>query len=174
MQYNRAQLQAVQHTDGPILVLSGAGTGKTRVVVGRIAHLIETGVAPCGILAITFTRKAAEEMRQRLLASGTPGAESVTVSTFHALCLRLLKQYARQAALPPDFSVMDESVRSRILSAILKEHTTNPVPFILVNYDPEYTIKEGGRLCDIVPTLLDVMGLEQPSEMTGESLLIKK
>ena len=53
-------------------------------------------------------------------------------------------------------------------------HTTNPVPFILVNYDPEYTIKEGGRLCDIVPTLLDVMGLEQPAEMTGESLLIKK
>jgi 2,3-bisphosphoglycerate-independent phosphoglycerate mutase len=53
-------------------------------------------------------------------------------------------------------------------------HTTNPVPFILVNYDPAYTIKEGGRLCDIVPTLLEVMGMEQPAEMTGESLLIKK
>jgi 2,3-bisphosphoglycerate-independent phosphoglycerate mutase len=53
-------------------------------------------------------------------------------------------------------------------------HTTNPVPFILVNYDEAYTLKEGGKLCDIVPTLLEVMGLEQPAEMTGQSLLIKK
>ena len=53
-------------------------------------------------------------------------------------------------------------------------HTTNPVPFILVNYDPAYTLAEGGRLCDIVPTLLEVMGLEQPKEMTGHSLLVKK
>lgn len=53
-------------------------------------------------------------------------------------------------------------------------HTTNPVPFILVNYDTSYTLKEGGRLCDIVPTLIDIMGMEKPAEMTGESLLIKK
>ena len=53
-------------------------------------------------------------------------------------------------------------------------HTTNPVPFILVNYDPAYTLKEGGALCDIVPTMIDMMGMEKPAEMTGQSLLIKK
>ena len=98
---NPDQLDAVVHIDGPLLVVAGAGSGKTRVLTHRIAHLIgEHDVSPMRILAITFTNKAADEMRQRVAALVGPVAQKMWVSTFHAACVRILRRDADQIGLP--------------------------------------------------------------------------
>jgi len=108
---NAQQREAVLATKGPVLVLAGAGTGKTRVITYRVAHLIEQGVRPGAILAVTFTNKAAGVMKDRisdlLRASGRDGSD-VWVSTFHSFCARLLRREARHAGLPRDFAIYDD------------------------------------------------------------------
>ncbi len=90
------QCEAVMHVEGPLLVLAGAGSGKTRVITRRVAYLLSQGIRPASILAITFTNKAAREMRQRVetIAPGSP----VWVSTFHSFGVRILRQYAEGSA----------------------------------------------------------------------------
>jgi ATP-dependent DNA helicase Rep len=107
VQLNPAQHAAVEHIDGPLLVLAGAGSGKTRVVTEKLAWLVARGFAPDQLLAITFTNKAAREMRERATARLRGQAEALTISTFHALGLRLLQAEARFAGLRPGFSVLD-------------------------------------------------------------------
>ncbi|MFQ6048191.1 MAG: ATP-dependent helicase, partial [Phycisphaerae bacterium] len=107
------QRQAVMHRDGPLLVLAGAGSGKTRVITRRVAYLAATGVRPQQILAITFTNKAADEMRQRIAALGAAGG--ATVGTFHWFCARLLRRYADRAGLQPNFSIFDQTDRLRAI-----------------------------------------------------------
>ena len=108
---NERQSEAVLATEGPLLVLAGAGTGKTRVITYRVAHLIELGVPPSSILAVTFTNKAAGVMKERiqdlLRASGLAGFD-VWVSTFHSFCARLLRREARHLGLPRDFAIYDD------------------------------------------------------------------
>ncbi len=118
---NEAQRQAVLHFEGPALVVAGAGSGKTRTVVHRVAYLIaQRGVFPSEILAVTFTNKAAEEMRERLKAM-VPGGGELWVSTFHAAALRILRVYGERVGLKPGFVVYDEDDQTALLKEIFKE-----------------------------------------------------
>jgi DNA helicase-2/ATP-dependent DNA helicase PcrA len=117
-QLTASQRQAVFHFDGPLLVLAGPGSGKTRVITYRIAALIESGVKPYNICAITFTNKAAEEMRQRAFALGA--SAGAHISTFHSLCVRILRRYADKAGINPNFSVYDESDQTRCIKQAIK------------------------------------------------------
>src|SRR5690606_8048666 len=107
VQLNPQQTAAVRHIDGPLLVLAGAGSGKTRVVTEKLAFLVERGFAPDQLLAITFTNKAAREMRERAARRLRDQAEALTICTFHALGLRMMQSEARFAGLRPGFSVLD-------------------------------------------------------------------
>ena len=107
------QREAVLHVDGPLLILAGPGSGKTRVVTRRAAHLALNVIAPYRILAITFTNKAAKEMRERIDALHV--GRGMIVSTFHALCARLLREYADRAGLERNFTIFDREDRRKVL-----------------------------------------------------------
>jgi DNA helicase-2/ATP-dependent DNA helicase PcrA len=114
-----AQQEAVTHFEGPLLILAGAGSGKTRVITRRVAHLLHQGVPPGGILAITFTNKAAGEMRQRVQAL-VPGS-TVWVSTFHALGARLLRQYHDRLGIDRNFTIYDQAERLRLVKIAIED-----------------------------------------------------
>jgi DNA helicase-2/ATP-dependent DNA helicase PcrA len=116
---NPQQLEAVQHTGGPLLVVAGAGSGKTRVLTHRIAHLIDTGIAPWRILAITFTNKAAGEMRNRVIGLVGPVAERMWLSTFHSACVRILRANADRLGYEGSFSIYDDVDSRRMIENIL-------------------------------------------------------
>jgi len=118
---NPEQRAAVEHGDGPLLVLAGAGTGKTRVLVHRIARLLDSGVAPWEILAVTFTNKAAREMRERLVALCGSAVQQMWIGTFHSTCARLLRRWGAAIGLPRDFLIFDDDDQAKILNSILKE-----------------------------------------------------
>ncbi|MBL8851301.1 MAG: UvrD-helicase domain-containing protein [Planctomycetaceae bacterium] len=122
-----AQAAAVDHRDGPLLVLAGPGSGKTRVVTRRLARLVESGVRPRSLLAITFTNKAADEM-QRRVAQLMPGAR-VWVSTFHRFCARLLREHAAMVGLQPNFTILDAGDQRQALRQILRDEDLDPVAF---------------------------------------------
>jgi len=115
---NEPQRRAVMHVDGPLLVLAGAGSGKTRVITRRVARLIDQGAPAGAVLAITFTNKAAQEMRERV-AAATP-ARGVTVCTFHALCARLLREFAGEVALDGNYSIYDRDDQLRAVKDAMK------------------------------------------------------
>jgi DNA helicase-2/ATP-dependent DNA helicase PcrA len=122
---NEAQKSAVLQTEGPVLVLAGAGAGKTRTIAHRIVHLVKSGVPAYQILAITFTNKAAKEMRERvqgLLSEYGEGgvAKKTTVSTFHALCVILLRQYAEVVGLKKHFTIYDRADSLRAIKHAIK------------------------------------------------------
>src|SRR5438445_8857462 len=103
---NPVQHEAVTHHDGPLLIIAGAGSGKTRVLTHRVAHLIKDhGVSPFAILAITFTNKAADEMKERVAALVGPVARQMWVSTFHSACARILRREATRLGLKSSFSI---------------------------------------------------------------------
>ena len=119
---NPAQYEAVTHTGGPLLVVAGAGSGKTRVLTHRIAHLIDHhGLSPFEILAITFTNKAAGEMRDRVGNLVGPVAESMWVSTFHAACVRILRRDADYIDYPSRFTIYDQGDAVRLCGYVLRD-----------------------------------------------------
>ena len=128
---NPRQKEAVVHTDGPLLILAGAGSGKTRVIICRIAYLIQNkNVPPYGILAVTFTNKAAEEMRTRvanlLAESGKPLTSSPTVATFHSFCVRLLRRHGaplaeRRPGFTTSFSIYDDRDQLQVIKSVYKQ-----------------------------------------------------
>lgn len=117
---NPEQRQAVMHTDGPELVLSGAGTGKTRVLTTRIAYLLATGRAtPWQILAVTFTNKASREMKERLEQMIGPAARSVWLGTFHSIGVKIVSRYAAECGLKPNFIVLNTDDQERVLKQLM-------------------------------------------------------
>src|SRR5690348_14062891 len=117
---NEAQRRAVDAADGPVLVLAGAGTGKTRVLTTRLAHILATGRAyPGEILAVTFTNKAAREMRERLERMIGRAADGVWLGTFHAIAARILRRHAELVGLKPSFTILDTDDQLRLLKQIL-------------------------------------------------------
>ena len=118
---NPEQRAAVEHGDGPLMVLAGAGTGKTRVLVHRIARLVETGAEPWSILAVTFTNKAAAEMRTRLRALLGPRADAMWIGTFHATCARMLRKHGEAVGLTKSFVIFDDDDQMKLVDKLLKE-----------------------------------------------------
>jgi DNA helicase-2/ATP-dependent DNA helicase PcrA len=117
---NPEQLEAVYHETGPMLILAGAGTGKTRTVTARIAYLISQGADPAGIMAVTFTNKAAREMKERIAGMvDAADAKQVTASTFHALCVRILRGDAHHLGYKPNFSIFDEGDQMGLIKKII-------------------------------------------------------
>jgi len=138
-QLTPSQREAVFHVDGPLLVLAGPGSGKTRVITHRIAALIEAGVSPYNICAITFTNKAAEEMRLRAAALGA--SAGAHISTFHSLCVRILRRYADRVGINTNFSVYDDADQNRCIKQAVKD-----CEFDTTNFPPS-------RMLDAISTL---------------------
>ena len=155
---NPQQRAAVEHSGSPLLIVAGAGSGKTRVLTHRIAYLLATGRAyPSQILAITFTNKAAAEMRERVEALVGPQAQRMWVSTFHSACVRILRREHEHAGLRSSFSIYDAADSQRLMTLVARELDLDPKkvpPRVLLNkvsdlknelVDPEdYAKKTGG------------------------------
>ena len=118
---NEQQREAVFHTEGPVLILAGAGSGKTRVLTHRTAYLIEEkGVNPYNIMAITFTNKAAGEMRERIDQLVGYGSESIWVSTFHSTCVRILRRHIDRIGFDTNFTIYDSDDQKTLMKDICK------------------------------------------------------
>jgi DNA helicase-2/ATP-dependent DNA helicase PcrA len=127
---NPVQWEAVTHVDGPLLIVAGAGSGKTRVLTHRIAHLIqEERVSPFEILAITFTNKAADEMKHRVSALVGPVAEKMWVSTFHSACVRILRRDADRLGYPKQFTIYDQADANRLTGYVIRDLGLDPKRF---------------------------------------------
>ncbi len=138
---NPPQRRAVLHDLGPLVVFAGAGSGKTRVITHRVAHLVnERGVAPWTILAVTFTNKAAKEMRSRLTALVGSAARDLWVGTFHATCARLIRRYSSEVGVKRDFSIYDDADTRAMIKRVLVELKLDPKRF-----DPKRVANRIGR-----------------------------
>ena len=118
---NKEQIEAVNHINGPMLVLAGAGSGKTKVLTSRIATLIESGISPYNILAITFTNKAAKEMKDRVYKLIGSAANNIQISTFHSLGLKILKDNYSYLGYDRNFTIIDSDDVLTIIKKILKD-----------------------------------------------------
>jgi DNA helicase-2/ATP-dependent DNA helicase PcrA len=118
---NPVQREAVLHDSGPLLIVAGAGSGKTRVLTHRIGHLIREGASPFEILAITFTNKAADEMKQRVARLVGPVAQKMWVATFHSACVRMLRRDAKLLGYPSSFTIYDQADAVRLVSYVLRD-----------------------------------------------------
>ena len=123
---NKQQKEAVTHIDGPMLVLAGAGSGKTKVLTSRIAYLIENGVNPRNILAITFTNKAAKEMKDRVVNLIGSSANYIQISTFHSLGLKMIKENYNILGYDKNFTILDSDDTLTVVKKIIKEMNLNP------------------------------------------------
>jgi DNA helicase-2/ATP-dependent DNA helicase PcrA len=145
---NEPQRQAVVHSGTPLLVVAGAGSGKTRVLTRRIAYLMaERNAAPTEILAITFTNKAANEMKERVAHMVGPKARSMWVSTFHSACVRILRNEAKRLNLKPSFTIYDTQDSVRMLSLVSKDLGIDPK-----SYSPKYLL---GQISNLKNELID-------------------
>ena len=119
---NEAQIKAVKHTEGPSLVIAGAGAGKTRVLTYRIAYLLEKGISPSSILALTFTNKAAREMKERIVnLLGDDAARYLWMGTFHSMFARILRKEADKLGYPSAFSIYDTDDSKSLVKTIVRE-----------------------------------------------------
>jgi DNA helicase II / ATP-dependent DNA helicase PcrA len=127
---NPQQAEAVKATDGPLLIMAGAGSGKTRVLTHRIAYLmVEKGVNPYNILAITFTNKAAREMKERITNILGGASESIWISTFHSMCVRILRRDIDRIGINRNFTILDTTDQQSVIKSILKDRNIDPKKF---------------------------------------------
>ena len=148
---NDRQREAVLHTQGPLLILAGAGSGKTRVITHRIAYLIEEqGIRPWNIMAITFTNKAAGEMRERVDELVGFGSESIWVATFHSSCVRILRRYIDKIGYDNNFTIYDTDDQKTVIKEICKR----------LNIDTK-TVKERSILSEISSAKNDMISPEK-------------
>ena len=126
MTLNDKQIEAINHKEGPCLVLAGAGSGKTRVLTERIVKLIDDGVSPYNILAITFTNKAAKEMRERQEVKLEGGADSIFIGTFHSFGLRILRENYADIGYTSNITILDTDDSKALIKRILKENEYDP------------------------------------------------
>ncbi|MGH3106143.1 MAG: ATP-dependent helicase, partial [Rubrobacteraceae bacterium] len=127
---NPTQLDAVEHTEGPLLILAGAGSGKTRVLTHRIAYILDQGLAaPEEVLAITFTNKAAGEMKDRVALLVGPDSRKMWVSTFHAFCARILRVHAEKLGYKREFTIYDGADQVRLVKRSIVELGKDPKRF---------------------------------------------
>ena len=161
---NPRQMEAVEYTEGPLLILAGAGSGKTRVLTHRIAYLIEEKqVPPYQIMAITFTNKAAQEMRERVDRIVSFGAEQVWVSTFHSSCVRILRRYADRIGYGNNFTIYDTEDSKTLMKAIIKK----------LNLDTK-TFKDRSLLSAISAAKNEVISPEQYRKDAGIDWKLRK
>ena len=123
---NNKQKEAVLHDKGPMLVLAGAGSGKTSVLTNRIAYLIEQGISPANILAITFTNKAAREMKERVTKLIGPDARYIQISTFHSFGLKILKENYEFLGYEKNFIILDSDDTLTVVKKLMKDLNMNP------------------------------------------------
>lgn len=127
---NPMQRRAVETTDGPLLIVAGAGSGKTRVLTHRVAYLMsEKQIHPWNILAITFTNKAAREMKERIVSLAGSYAEDIWISTFHAMCVRILRRDSNLLGISRNFTILDTSDQLTVIKQVLKEENLDPKKF---------------------------------------------
>ncbi|MHC4866654.1 MAG: ATP-dependent helicase, partial [Planctomycetota bacterium] len=162
-QLTASQRQAVFHVEGPLLIIAGPGSGKTRVITYRIAALIDSGVRPHNICAITFTNRAADEMRQRAIGLGA--SAGAHISTFHSLCVRILRRYASAANVKSNFSIYDEADQRRCIKQALKKCELDATNF------PPARMREA--ISALKNDLMDVEGFQDQAEGFFERTLAK-
>jgi DNA helicase-2/ATP-dependent DNA helicase PcrA len=132
---NDQQLEAVRTTEGPLLVLAGAGTGKTKVLTTRIINLINSNLAyPSQILAVTFTNKAASEMKKRIGEIIGDQVNNIWVGTFHSICAKILRRNPDSVGLKSDFTIIDDDDQNRLLKQILNDLNIDPKQFPAKTY----------------------------------------
>ena len=159
---NPVQHEAVIHSEGPLLIIAGAGSGKTRVLTQRIAHLIrDLGISPFEILAITFTNKAAGEMKERVAALVGPVAEKMWVSTFHSACVRILRRDGSRLGFPSSFTIYDQSDAERLTGYCVRDLGLDQPTIDPTSLDGEELVAEVQR---IVKALL-AYGAKLPKEL---------
>ncbi|MCT4552503.1 MAG: UvrD-helicase domain-containing protein [Alphaproteobacteria bacterium] len=151
---NSEQREAVLETDGPLLILSGAGTGKTKVLTSRIAYILHSGkCSPSNILALTFTNKAGKEMQERISNIVGGFSQNMWVGTFHSMFLRILRKYYDKIGFQDNFTILDQSDSKRVVKKVLEQDvfldsTDNPAGYVL---DVISRIKDKGRNFDSIP-----------------------
>ncbi len=160
---NEPQRQAVTHAGGPLLVVAGAGSGKTRVLTRRIAYLLaERNVHPGEVLAITFTNKAANEMKERVAHIVGPQARSMWVSTFHSACVRILRAEAKRLGLKPTFSIYDMQDSVRLMTLVAKE-----LGIDTKMYSPKFLLSQVSNLKnELIDYEVAVSKAQSPQEQT--------
>jgi len=164
---NQAQREAVEHTEGPTMVLAGAGSGKTRVLTYRIAHLIYNGASPFNILALTFTNKAAREMKERIgKIVGDSNAKSIWMGTFHSVFARILRSEAEKIGYPANFTIYDTDDSRRLLKEIIKSQGLDDKV-----YKPSLV---GNRISSAKNNLLSPQAYQQNLNLAKEDQQSKK
>lgn len=171
MQYletlNPEQLKAVKHTEGPVMVIAGAGSGKTRVLTFRIAYLIENGIDPFNILALTFTNKAAREMKTRIAEIvGDSEAKNISMGTFHSVFSRILRHHADKIGYPKNFTIYDTQDSRSLIKTIIKELQLDDKA-----YKPNLV---AGRISSAKNNLISAAGYEANSDIIYEDRMSGK